>query len=92
MKIIPLTTEKSLADAKDGCYTFIVDKDLTKAQIRKAIEQAFEVHVVTIRTARIKAGKKKNLKGQIQKKKAAKKAWVTLAQKEKINLFETETK
>jgi ribosomal protein L23 len=92
MKIKPLMTEKSLSDAKDGSYTFLVERGLTKEQIKRVVEGAFGVHVVSVRTANIKSGSKKNARGQIQKVKAVKKAWVNLKEKEKIDIFESELK
>jgi ribosomal protein L23 len=92
MKLTALLTEKSLSDAKTGVYTFLVDAHTRKEEIKKLIEAAFDVHVTSVRTSSVKGGTKKNMKGQIQTKKAAKKAWVSLAEKEKINLFEEKTK
>lgn len=92
MKLTPVLTEKSLADAKKGSYTFLVEAGLRKEEIRKLIERAFAVHVTSIRTLSVKGGSKKNFRGHIQRIKAAKKARVTLAEKEKISLFEEKTK
>jgi large subunit ribosomal protein L23 len=92
MKLSPVLTEKSLADAKIGHYTFLVNRNLRKADIKKAIEEAFAVHVTGVRTANMKGGTKKNMRGKLQTKKAFKKAWVILAEKEKIDIFEEKTK
>jgi len=92
MKLTPILTEKSLTDAKSGSYTFTVDRGLTKPEIKKVIEEAFGVSVTSVRTANLKGGARKTLRGQTQKIKAGKKAWVTLKEKEKIDLFEEKTK
>ncbi len=92
MKLTAVLTEKSLSDAKGGCYTFLVNRVLDKNEIKKLIESAFDVHVSDIRTANIKGATKKNVHGQAQTKKAFKKAWVSLAEKEKIDIFEEKTK
>ena len=92
MKLTPVLTEKSLSDAKTGCYTFLVDLHLRKEEIKKLIEGVFEVHVVSVRTSVVKGITKKNTKGQIQREKSAKKVRATLAEKEKIALFEEKTK
>ena len=92
MKLIPVLTEKSLADAKTGCYTFLVDLHLRKEEIKKLIEGAFEVHVVSVRTSVVKGVTKKNTRGQIQRERSAKKARVKLGEKEKIAMFEEKTK
>ena len=92
MKLTPLLTEKSLSDAKSGSYTFLVDTHLRKDEIKKLVEAAFDVHVTSVRTSSVKGGTKKNMRGQVQRQKAAKKAWVSLAEKEKIAMFEEKTK
>jgi large subunit ribosomal protein L23 len=92
MKLTPLLTEKSLSDAKSGSYTFLVDAHARKEEIKKLIEAAFDVHVTSVRTSSVKGGTKKNMRGQMQTLKAAKKAWVSLAEKEKISMFEEKTK
>lgn len=92
MRLTPVLTEKSLQDAKEGKYTFLVDKRLTKGEISRLVESSFAVNVSSVRTANIKGGEKKNVKGRIQTKKAYKKAWVGLKDKGKIELFEEKTK
>jgi ribosomal protein L23 len=92
MKLTPVLTEKSLADAKIGRYTFLVNRTLDKDEIRKLIEKAFTIHVTGITTANMKGGTKKNSRGKVQTKKAYKKAWVSLSEKEKIDIFEEKTK
>jgi len=92
MKLTAVLTEKSLSDAKGGCYTFFVNRVLDKGEIKKLIEGAFGVHVTGVKTAIIKGGIKKNVRGRTQTKKAFKKAWVSLAEKEKIDIFEEKTK
>ncbi len=92
MKLTPVLTEKSLADAKIGRFTFLVNRTLNKNEIKKIIEKAFTVHVTGIASANMKGGTKKNVRGKVQTKKAYKKAWVTLAEKEKIDIFEEKTK
>ena len=92
MKLIPVLTEKSLEEARRGSYTFLVDRGLNKDQIKKRIESVFGVHVTGVNTLNIKALSRKNLKGYIQREKGAKKAIVTLKDKEKIDLFEEKKK
>ena len=92
MKLIPVLTEKSLNEAKNGVYTFWVEKGLTKGQIKKAVKEAFDVDVVSVKTINYKAGKKKNMRGQAQIIKAGKKAMVTLKADAKIDLFEEKAK
>ncbi len=92
MKLSPVLTEKSLADAKGGRYTFLVNRTLNKDEIKKVIEKAFAVHVMRITTASVKGGTKRNMRGKLQTKKAFKKAWAVIGEKEKIDIFEEKTK
>lgn len=87
--IKPVITEKSLKDASVGTYTFIVDLNSNKNQIRQAVEKMFTVHVKDITTVIIKgknkiAGRKRRLVRQPDVKKAR----LKLAAGEKIDLFE----
>jgi len=42
IKLKPIITEKSLAEAKDGRYTFVVARNLTKPMIRAEVEKCLE--------------------------------------------------
>ena len=92
MKLMPVVTEKSLKDAKAGRYTFTVLPGFNKDEIRKAVEEMFKVHVTGVATINSKGGTKRNARGRIQSKAASKKAIVTLAKDEKIDLFEEKKK
>ena len=54
MKIKPIFTEKSMQKAKNGIYSFWVLPTLAKNQIRKLIEEAFEVKVGSVNTQNYK--------------------------------------
>lgn len=74
-------------------YTFAVDPLMTKEGIKQRVEGMFGVHVKKVQTINT-IGKDKHFG---KKKTAArvgvyKKAIVTLAEKEKIHLFDTEEK
>lgn len=92
MQIKPILTEKSLGEAKKGQFTFLVDRFMTKFDIKNLIEKAFDVNVLKVRTINMKGGVKKNVRGKIVTKKAVKKAVVTLKAGEKIGIFEEKTK
>lgn len=47
----PILTEKSLAQARAGRYTFEVAVSANKNQIKEALENAFSVKVKTIKTS-----------------------------------------
>ena len=84
----PLVTEKS-HDQLDrlGAYTFVVAKDANKIQIAQAVEKHFNVKVRDVRTMRY-AGKEKRMGRHVGRKAAWKKAVVTLAEGDSIELFE----
>ncbi len=46
----PFITEKSNAEVASGKYTFIVDVDATKTEIRQAVEKLFQVKVLKVNT------------------------------------------
>ncbi len=91
MKLIPVLTEKSLKQAKEGHYTFWVSPSLTKEGVKALIERVFEVKVGKVRTMNFKGGVKRNLRGRTQVIKGAKKAIVTLKEG-KIEIFEEKGK
>jgi large subunit ribosomal protein L23 len=48
----PIVTEKSTALMQEGKYTFRVPLNVTKIQIRQAVEQIFKVKVSGVNTMR----------------------------------------
>jgi large subunit ribosomal protein L23 len=84
----PLVTEKShvLLDEL-GAYTFVVAKDANKIEIAQAVEKQFNVKVRDVRTMRY-AGKAKRMGKYAGRKASWKKAVVTLAEGDSIELFE----
>ena len=71
----------------DNKYTFIVDPRANKIEIRKAIEDIFDVKVEKVYTMTIK-GKKKRMGRFEGRRPNRKKAIVTLKPGHKIPLFE----
>ena len=51
--IKPVLTEKSYADIANKKYTFVVKKDATKPEIRKAVESIFGVKVLKVNTTNV---------------------------------------
>ncbi len=88
IKLIPVITEKSMKLAKEGKYSFLVGRNLSKAKIKEAIKNVFGVDVVNVRTLKIGSEVKRTLRGTKISKLPKKKAIVTLKQGEKIDLFE----
>ncbi len=92
MKIKPVITEKSLNDAKLGKYTFLFPSFVTKPEIKKLINDLFEVHTKTVKTISRKESSKLNVYGKKKSVKSAKKAIVTLKAGEKIEIFDVKEK
>ena len=83
----PIITEKSAILAEKAVYTFEVAKDANKVEIKKAIEEIFEVKVVAIRTVNVHK-KPKRMSRYEGFKSAYKKAIVRLAAGQTIDVFE----
>lgn len=49
----PVITEKSMNEMADKKYTFIVDVNANKTEIKKAIEEVFKVKVEKVNTVRV---------------------------------------
>ncbi len=52
--IAPVVTEKATDLQKEGVYMFKVPLDVTKIEIKKAVEELFNVRVEKVRTLRTK--------------------------------------
>ena len=57
--IRPVVSEKSYVLATNDKYTFRVHPDAHKTQIKQAVEQLFEVKVVSVRTISVKSKPKR---------------------------------
>lgn len=75
--IRPYITEKSTEDVAEGKYTFVVAKDATKTEIRSAVEQLFEVKVLSVNTM-LYDGKVKRMGVHVGKRSDWKKAIVKI--------------
>lgn len=83
----PVLTEKSLTlQAEQNKYTFDVELSANKIEIKHAVEKMFNVKVVNVNTIRVKA-KTKRVGKYVGKTNRRKKAIVTLAEGNTINLF-----
>ena len=85
--ISPIITEKAVNLQKESKYIFKVDSRATKAEIKKAVEDAFSVTVTKVNTVKIK-GKTKRLGRFEGKTKKKKKAIVFLKPGERIKAFD----
>ena len=85
--IAPIVSEKSYEATTTGRYTFKVHLNAHKTQIRQAIEELFEVHVVSVNVLKVQAKPKR--RGLIKGTKPGwKKAIVQLKPGETIQVFE----
>jgi large subunit ribosomal protein L23 len=83
----PVVSEKSYALMSDGKYTFRVHERAHKTQIAQAIEEIFDVHVRSVRTAKVNSKPKR--RGLTSgRSRSWKKAVVQLGPGERIELFE----
>jgi len=85
----PLLTEKSLADAAKGDYSFVVDKKATKGEIKRAVKESFSVDVVSVKTRTMK-GRTRRVFRRREKTQLGpvKTATVRIGKEQKIDIFE----
>jgi large subunit ribosomal protein L23 len=84
----PIISEKSnQLRENNGIYTFQIRLDATKEDVKRAVNKAFNVKVETVRTV-LQHGKTKRRGATISPARRKKKAFVTLVEGQKINLFE----
>ena len=84
----PVITEKSMTAMAEKKYTFIVQINANKVQIKKAVEEIFGVKVDKVQTLRT-MGKTKRMGVHVGKRADFKKAIVTLTEDSKnIEFFE----
>ena len=87
----PVITEKAEHLSENlGQYTFIVNRKANKVEIRKAIEEQFNVAISSVNTINMPAkAKSRNTRSGVLKGSVAayKKAIVTLAEGETIDLY-----
>lgn len=87
----PIITEKSIKDASTGVFTFLVDTNASKPQIKAAVESGFNVKVVSVNTLKHKGKAYRVGRTRIIKQKSDQKiAKVRLQSGQSIDLFEVE--
>ena len=88
--IQPIVSEKSYALIEQNVYTFKVHPDSSKPEIHDAVEAIFNVKVLKVNTLNRK-GKKTRVRrsNRMGKKDDSKRALVTLAAGDRIELFES---
>jgi large subunit ribosomal protein L23 len=81
----PVITEKATKLTETNQIVFRVALDATKPKIAKAVEDLFKVKVTGVNTVRVK-GKTKAFRGKPYKRSDYKKAIVTLAEGQQIDI------
>ena len=81
----PVVTEKSTMGSEHNQVTFRVPLTATKPEIKAAVEKLFKVQVKAVNTLR-QQGKVKRFRGQIGKRPDTKKAIVSLAEGQSIDV------
>jgi large subunit ribosomal protein L23 len=88
--IRPVVSEKSYALLDNGVYTFVVASTANKIEIRQAIEAIFNVRVTNVNTMNRQGKRKRNRRTfTYGTRPDTKRAIVTLAEGDKIDLFES---
>ncbi len=87
--IRPVVSEKSYGLLDNGVYTFVVAPDANKIEIRQAVEALFGVKVTKVNSLNRKGKRKLNRRSRtFGKRPDLKRAVVTLAEGQTIDLFE----
>jgi large subunit ribosomal protein L23 len=87
----PLVTEKtSYQSGKLNQYSFIVADDATRSQVKDAIETIYDVNVVRVNVINVppKRGRRLRSRRLLVRKPAYKKAVITLAEGQTLQIFE----
>jgi len=84
--LAPVVSEKSYALLDENKYTFIVAPHANKTEIKIAVEKVFDVRVVGVNTIN-RQGKRRRTKSGTGKRPDTKRAIVTVAEGQRIDLF-----
>ncbi|MCK9895908.1 50S ribosomal protein L23 [Frankia sp. AgB32] len=82
----PVVSEKSYSLLDENVYTFVVHPDANKTQIKLAVQQIFKVRVLRVNTIN-RQGKRKRTKHGWGQRSATKRALVSLAPGDTIEIF-----
>ena len=84
--LAPVISEKSYGLLDENKYTFVVRPDANKTQIKIAVEQVFNVTVLDVNTLN-RTGKRKRTRTGFGRRKDTKRAIVSLAPGDRIEIF-----
>ncbi len=82
----PVISEKSYGLLDGNRYTFLVRPDANKTQIKIAVQQAFNVKVLSVNTLN-RQGKRKRTRTGFGRRNDTKRAVVSLAAGDRIEIF-----
>ena len=86
--IRPVVSEKSYAGLEGNRYTFLVHPQANKTEIKEAIQSIWNVRVLSVNTLHRK-GKQKRFRFTVGSRPDQKRAMVTLAAGDAIEIFES---
>ena len=86
--IRPVVSEKSYAGLEQNSYTFLVDPRSNKTEIKEAVQAIWSVRVTSVNTLN-RPGKSKRRGYTVGRTSSQKRAIVTLAEGDSIEIFET---
>jgi len=84
--LAPVVSEKSYALLDQNKYTFLVDPSANKTEIKIAVEKVFKVQVTGVNTIN-RVGKKRRTRYGTGRRPDTKRAIVTVADGDRIDLF-----
>jgi large subunit ribosomal protein L23 len=84
--LAPVVSEKSYTRIDENKYTFLVNPKANKTEIKIAVEKVFNVKVIQVNTLN-RVGKKRRTRYGIGQRPDTKRAIVTLADGQSIDLF-----
>ena len=84
--LAPVISEKSYGLLDGNKYTFLVAPDANKTQIKIAVESVFGVRVTAVNTLN-RPGKRKRTRTGYGQRKSTKRAVVSLAEGDRIEIF-----
>jgi large subunit ribosomal protein L23 len=84
--LAPVVSEKSYGLLDENKYTFLVDPTANKTQIKIAVEQVFNVTVVSVNTSN-RQGKRIRTRNGFGRRAATKRAIVSVKAGERIDIF-----
>jgi large subunit ribosomal protein L23 len=84
--LAPVVSEKSYGLLDENKYTFLVRPDANKTEIKIAVEKVFNVKVTGVNTIN-REGKRKRTRSGLGQRKSTKRAIVSVAEGQRIDIF-----